>query len=98
MGDDQRNFEHRQCGDVECVGVHDALHVGAGAIDPGVKAVGGIGHTVSGQDSEVLVDQSRLPGGDLVEAQAESLSVERAGLLGPGGDLSGQPRVVSTVE
>jgi hypothetical protein len=63
-----------------------------------VKAIGRIGHSVSGQDVEVLIDQEQVAGGDLVESQAESLRVESAGLFSPRGDLSGQSRVVSAIE
>ena len=98
MGDDQRYFEHRKSRNVKRVGMHNALHVGAGSIDPRVKAVGGVGHTATGQNVEVLVDHKQVGVGDLVEPHAELLGVKSAGLLSPCGDLSGQSRVMSGVE
>src|SRR6185312_17052364 len=87
VGHDQRNFQHRQRRHVERVGVHNALHIGAGAIDPAVKTVGGVGHSLSVEDVEVLVDQQQVGVGDLVEPQAEPLGVVGAFSLGAGGDL-----------
>ncbi|MNI79245.1 hypothetical protein D3C73_1356910 [compost metagenome] len=98
MGDFQRHFQHRQGGDVGRVCVDDAVHVRAGAVDPAVESVGRVRHAVAFQHFQVFVDQQQVARGDFVETQAQLLGVVGARLWATGGDLPGQPRVVTVLE
>lgn len=98
MRDLQRYFQGRQRGDVQRVGVDDAVDVRAGAIDPAVEAIGRIRHAVPVEDVEVFVDQQQVAGADLVEAQAQLLGVVGPRLRAARGDLPGEPGVVAGLE
>ena len=63
-----------------------------------MKPVGGVGHPITVEDIEVLVDEQEVTRGDLVEAQAQPLRVVRAGSLGAAGDLAGETGIVAGVE
>lgn len=78
--------------------MHDALHVRSCVIDPAVKTVGGVRHSVSSQHVEISVDDEQVACGDLVEPQTQPLGVVRPGLLSAGGDLSRQARIVPGVK
>ncbi|MNH29355.1 hypothetical protein D3C79_895820 [compost metagenome] len=80
------------------VGMDDAVHVGACAIQPAVKAIRWVGHAVAVQHVQVFVDDQQVGGRNLVEAQAKLLGVVGARLRRPCGDLPGQAGVVAAVE
>ncbi|MNN91945.1 hypothetical protein D3C81_2101360 [compost metagenome] len=63
-----------------------------------METIGRVGHAVTFEDLQVLVDQQQIARGDFVETQPQLLSVIGAGLRPTGGDLSGQTGVVTVLE
>ena len=59
VGGDQRLTSHRQRRAVWRMGVHDGVHVGSMPINPKVKAVRRIYHTVAGEQVEIVVRPAR---------------------------------------
>ena len=63
-----------------------------------MKTIGRVGHALSLQHVQVLVDQEEVAGADLVEAKAQALGVECRTIAAASGDLAGQARIVPVVE
>src|SRR6476469_1656807 len=70
------------------MGVDDAVHVSAVPVDPEMKAVRGIGHSLALDDVQIVVDQDDVVRRRLVEAETETQHVIGAGRLAARSDLS----------
>eukprot|EP01093_Parvamoeba_rugata_P004775 TRINITY_DN16649_c0_g1_i1.p2 TRINITY_DN16649_c0_g1~~TRINITY_DN16649_c0_g1_i1.p2 ORF type:complete len:120 (-),score=8.62 TRINITY_DN16649_c0_g1_i1:78-437(-) len=67
-------------------------------VDPGMEAVGGVGHAFPCQRLEIMVDSDQVVGRNLVEPQPQSLGQEGVAVLGTTGDLARQAGVMALVE
>ncbi|KAG0921551.1 hypothetical protein G6F31_017475 [Rhizopus arrhizus] len=80
------------------VRVDDAVHVRPRAVDPGMEAVGRVGHAAALLHAQVFVHHQQVAGRDLVKAQTQPLRVVPARLRRPRSDLPSQPGIVPAVE
>jgi hypothetical protein len=78
--------------------MNDAGYIGTPAINPGMKSVSWIGHSMAFQNRQVLVDREKVRLRYFIEAYSQALRIECARFLGTGGDLTGQSRSMAMRE